>query len=333
MAIRSVDSTLLDWSALEAERKWPTLLIGNGVSINLWANFAYQRLFDVASLNRSATQIFGALDTTNFETVLEAVHHARLVADAQARSTKRIDKAYNRIQRALFDAVRKVHIEWSNFPGSALKIFAGQMNAHEAVFTTNYDLSLYWSHMEERASVDVVDFFWGPGSTFDSTDTQIHSANSTPVHYLHGGIHLWRDDETGVDGKWTREHGRLLSTSSMYGSATPRQPLFVSEGTAAGKLRTIRRSEYLSFCREALQDDTNDTIVLGSSLGPTDAHILAALRAGTPRQIAVSMLASTPDQILVQKARYIEALHGHTLRFFDAATHPLTAPSLRVQIS
>lgn len=46
------------------------------------------------------------------------------------------------------------------------------------MFTTNYDLSLYWSHMYCVDKVDIKDFFWNQ-LVFDATDTNAHSCSTT----------------------------------------------------------------------------------------------------------------------------------------------------------
>ena len=62
----------------ESRCQWETLIVGNGLSINIWSDFAYSRLFEPASLslNPSACTLFSDFKTQNFETVLEALWHA-----------------------------------------------------------------------------------------------------------------------------------------------------------------------------------------------------------------------------------------------------------------
>jgi hypothetical protein len=73
------------------------------------------------------------------------------------------------------------------------------------VYTTNYDLCLYWSHLESYPRPNIKDYFWNSGNTFDPANASIDDATS--MHYLHGGLHLWADDATGVNGKWTSAAG------------------------------------------------------------------------------------------------------------------------------
>jgi hypothetical protein len=326
----AVDADLEDWSTLK-EKEWPTLLLGNGLSINLWADFGYTSLFKRAQLSSPAKAIFSELGTTNFEQCLECLHHANVVLTALRKSTDKVDQTYEEVRDALFTTVGAVHVPWEDFPQSTHDLLALAMNNYEAVFTTNYDLSLYWSQMQTMKAVNIVDFFWATGNQFDPADTIVRSRRSTRVYYLHGGIHLWQDDRTGENGKWTGGSGRLLDIQGRYGPQSHRRPLFVSEGTSAAKARTIRQSPYLSFCLEQLRLDDQPTVIFGQSLSDQDRHMLAALAHGPRRRIAVSMYPSGDDTATIaEKARILKALARHKVLFFDSKTHPIGDPNLRI---
>jgi len=67
MGIPDIDD-LVDWAEL-SNGPWPTLLIGNGLSINTWRKFAYSQLVEHAALVPAAAQLFSDLGTVNFEEV------------------------------------------------------------------------------------------------------------------------------------------------------------------------------------------------------------------------------------------------------------------------
>ncbi|GAA4717978.1 DUF4917 family protein [Isoptericola chiayiensis] len=326
-----LDSDLEDWADLES-REWPSLLIGNGLSINLWAGFRYDSLFTSATLTPEAEAIFAELGTTNFEQCLECLHHANISLRALHESTSKVEQTYAEVRDALFETVNDVHVPWGVFPQATHDLLAKTMNAHRYVYTTSYDLSLYWSHLQSSEQVNIIDFFWAAGRRFDPLDVEVHRSGATCVYYLHGGLHLWTDDSTGEDGKWTSADGRLLDVlKSNYGPMGTRRPLFVSEGTSAAKLRTIRQSPYLSFCLEGLREDESPTVLFGHSLAGQDAHIAAALNEGRSRRIAVSMYPSGDDHaIIAEKARIRRQLPSHTVRFFDSTTHPIGDPALLI---
>lgn len=330
----SIDGELADWSTL-ADEDWSTLLLGNGLSMNLWAGFGYKSLYAAATLSTEAKAIFGELGTTNFEQGLECLHHANIALRALKESTALVDATYEQVRDALFNTVSEVHVPWDDFPPDTHDHFATQIDRFRSVFTTSYDLNLYWSHMwaqykSTKVTTNIVDLFWA-GDRFDPANCDIWSSKATRVLYLHGGLHLWQDDQTGENGKWTHASGRLLDIKSKYGPTSDRRPLFVSEGSWAAKTRTIRQSSYLSFCLDELRTDESPTVVFGQALADQDRHILTALNEGAPRRIAISMYPTGDDEAVVEeKARLLQAFRRHKVTFFDSTTHPLGDPALLI---
>jgi hypothetical protein len=322
------------WSDVEDGTEWPTLLVGNGASVNLWGDFAYRSLYERANLSAVATAVFEDLGVANFETVLEAIRHAHVVVEALGNTTRAIDKQYEQVRDALFGAVRGVHIDWIQFGRDRFDKIADVIQGYEAVYTTNYDLCMYWAHVDAAKRImkrTVIDFFWNlPENTFDPENVEVR--DRTAMYYLHGAIHLWQDDG-GNNGKWTSaSDGNLLLLAQSYRPGSSKVPLFVSEGSSKAKLQTIGRSPYLSFCLESLRDDQENTVVFGHSLREEDKHIVAALNKGAPREVAVSIYPCNDHQWIIQeKARITQLLGENEPRFFDSTTHPLGDPSLTIQ--
>lgn len=223
-----------------------------------------------------------------------------------------------------------MHPDHAAFSSTAFGQVAHALDDFAAVFTTNYDLIPYWSHMEVRGEVGIVDMFRG-AQPFDPDDPNYGAGNSTAVHYLHGAIHLWLDS-AGDNGKWVSDGHILLGLQQRYRASSVRQPLFVSEGTSSAKLQAIRRSPYLAFCRQELRADEGNTVVFGHSLSEQDEHIVKALVEGRERRFAVSLRSSNDKaRIRERKATILRQLDGHEVCFFDSSTHPLGDPSLRIK--
>jgi hypothetical protein len=329
-------ASLEKWSDVKDGTRWPTLLVGNGASINLCRDFAYPSLYSRANLSTVAKAVFEDLGVTNFETALEAIHHAHVVVGALGNSTDAIDKQYEQVKDALFRAVHDVHVPWSEFTAGRFDKIAGVIQDHEAVYTTNYDLCMYWARLDAASRINkrlVVDFFWNNGNRFDPENVEIWGQN-TPMYYVHGAVHLWQDD-FGENGKVTNANdGNLLSLAAYYSPESSKRPLFVSEGTSKAKLQTIGRSPYLNFCLDSLRADNENTVVFGHSLGDQDKHIVTALKEGAPRKVAVSIYPESDEQrIIEEKARITRSLGENEPRFFDSTTHPLGDPSLTIQPS
>ncbi|QOK23977.1 DUF4917 family protein [Janibacter indicus] len=322
-----VEAELVEWAALSGET-WSTLLLGNGLSINQWADFSYSSLLDQVHLSDESKAIFSSLDTQNFEGVLECLSHARVALSALGMSTERVDEVYGEVREALFSAVTNVHVPWLKFPQSNEDAIAKYLDCFRSVFTTSYDLCLYWSQMDTSGTVNIVDYFWNSGGVFDPDNVLVRSKKATRIHYLHGALHLWHDDEIGCSGKWSAKDGSLLHLEDKYPLSGDLRPLFVSEGNSAEKMLEIRRSPYLNFCYEKLRQDDGSTVVFGQSLSAHDRHVLVALNEGAPRRLAIAIHPDSDVELKI--GRLAGALKRHDVSFFDSTTHPLGVEDLHI---
>jgi hypothetical protein len=237
---------LQQWSAIEGNEDWAGLLIGNGFSQNLWQRFGYASLFETASqgdgaqLSAADISLFDRLETRNFEVVLSALATSKAVSAALEQPLAPFSEREDSIRQALIRAVHSVHVPWLSVPDAHLDHTAAELSRYASIYCTNYDLMLYWSLMREPSAFR--DYFWS--EQFDITNTEVWG-KKTKVHFLHGGLHLYR-----------RPNGQTLKRSAAAGQnlldlfGTPygdAMPLFISEGTAQEKLASIYRSDYLSF--------------------------------------------------------------------------------------
>lgn len=111
------DGTLFDWRDIATSHKWDTLLLGNGMSINIWEPFGYRKLYDRAKfgdLSAQDRQLFSS--TQNFERVLADLLTAIRVNNAVGLDTKPLLERYRNIQLALVHAVREVHLKLNRVP-------------------------------------------------------------------------------------------------------------------------------------------------------------------------------------------------------------------------
>lgn len=327
MAIE-IDNTLPSWEAVEGQCEWSGLLLGNGFSQNVWARFGYQSLFETASqagesqLVAEDLALFQGLATHNFEVVLSALSTSKLVAHALGQEAGLLSARESSIRNALIAAVHRVHVPWGTVPENTLNHLAAALANFESIYSTNYDLLVYWSMMRQPASFR--DFFWS--SEFDITNTEVWG-KKTKVHFLHGGLHLYRKPNGQTLKRAAQAGANLLDVfATDFGGALP---LFISEGTASEKLASIYRSNYLSFLMSRFTEDASPIVVFGHSLGESDTHILDILRSRPGREIAVSMRPG--GNIVQRKAGMIEELPDAQLTFFEASTHPLGRPELRLE--
>lgn len=321
---QQLDDSLQSWEEL-TDFSWPTLLLGNGFSVNLWKSFNYRNLKAQAKLSKSAQSLFSILDTVNFEHCLQCLHHAQISLEALSRPTTEVESLYTEIRNSLIEAVHRSHARWMDAK-FALATIERELRKFDSIFTTNYDLVPYWSLMGNSGELKhpVVDFFWSRSLChFDIENTD--TSKTPKLHYLHGALHLWRDRNSETEGKWTREQKSLLGTLKGFEEHPSRQPLCVSEGSSGEKMQTIDNSKYLTFCLNELSSNNSNTVIIGHSFPQQDKHIFDALKEGKGRRkFAISILSSESEQYKIDlKAKALSQLSGHDVYFFDSATHPL----------
>jgi len=348
IAKNAVDDYLEDWDEIkdEFQRAESGILLGNGASRAVWDHFRYDSLYELAclddgygNLDAADRRLFDEMGTRNFEAVLSALKTSKLVCSILSEDTWEIERRYDSIREALIHAIRGVHLPYDRLTPETKAAISSELKLYDYVYTTNYDLVYYWSMMslEDRFK----DYLWFGG--FDPTNTVVWG-EATKVLYLHGALHLYRDGE----GR-TKKRGRETDRGSILRQIEDDReavPLFISEGTSADKMASIRRNEYLWFAYEKLVKHPGKLVIFGHSMTPEfDQHILDALDRGekrnywidirkkqthASRRVAISMRPAESRRIIHEKARLLQALPNLDLVFFDAASHPLGDPWLKV---
>jgi hypothetical protein len=332
--MKALDGVLEDWDVVKSQCQWNGILIGNGSSRAVWDGFGYESLFETSRskdindpLDSSDVALFGEFSTTNFEQILEALSTARRVGECLSQSTDLIAARYQHIRTALVESVHKRHVPWAEVSTPVLSAIRTSLLEYEWVYSTNYDLLIYWAIMQDAAK-GFKDFFFD-GRLFDAADTHVWG-KVTRVLFLHGGLHLQREHSGDTMKRVSDGFGNLLETFGSTLSVDGPVPLFVAEGRSEDKVRAIRRSDYLTFCFEQLTTHNGPLVVFGHSLSDSDLHIIRALNRASIPAIAVSIVCESDEKNVERKAAVIKALPNHELRFFDAATHPLGSGSIKV---
>jgi hypothetical protein len=196
MRVRNVDERLLSWDAIRSEWDWKGILVGNGASRAVWDKFKYDSLYDTAvsdnvehPLTLEDKHLFTEIDTRNFEQVLAALATSEMVCDALGLDALLVKERYESIQRALFEAISIVHPRWRDDDTEVYGAIRSALLDYDFVYSTNYDLIMYWSMMTEGGH-GFKDYFFD--EEFDLYDTEIWGGPVTKVLYLHGGVHLAR---------------------------------------------------------------------------------------------------------------------------------------------
>lgn len=333
---QDVDAQLEDWNALRATTSISGLLVGNGASRVVWDDFGYDSLFENARtveekpLSQSELSVFDAMQTRSFEQVLGALKTTSRVNKALAVSSAAPRNRYYAIKEALINTVHAVHIPWRLVVPSTLATINQELGRYRTVFTTNYDLLNYWAIQHQPDAI--TDLFQGAEPGFDLSAT---ATDKTRLLYLHGGLHLVRNQD-GTARKLMSTEGTLLGSFAINNTIKTLDdvPLFVNEGPSADKLKTIRSSDYLSFCYDQLLGHAEGLCVFGHALGEQDSHIIHALRQAKPKMVAISIYPRSKAFIQHQKRHYAKVFEGtgSELRFFDSKTHALGSPKLTVPV-
>ena len=109
----------------------------------------------------------------NPEQVLAGLKTAGLVTEALDLDPDDVlEERYDSIQRALFEAVHAVHVPWVAVAEEHVSRLFKILRRYRFVYSTNYDLLLYWASMDDGGT-GFLDYFWGDGGTFDVFDTDI----------------------------------------------------------------------------------------------------------------------------------------------------------------
>jgi sirohydrochlorin ferrochelatase len=333
---------LQEWERLHRERHWSGLLVGNGASRAVWNEFAYASLYATArdlaegGLSPADRELFTRLDTHNFESVLSALRTTGVVNEALNLPTEVIGERYLSIRRALANAVRTVHIPWPRVRDASLQVIRTTLLSYEWVFSTNYDLLLYWAIMSGLPNPpDIKDFFWhrcagcedGPWLCFVPSDVEV-SSPATRVVYLHGALHLYELSPSQAAKRVSGARNLLDVFYELAEEDAAAIPLFVAEGRAIDKMQAIGESPYLSFAYDRLVAHREPLVIFGHSLGSNDQHIVDAVDGH--HHLAISIQRTDDNHIRSEKARYMQMFPGANIGFFDAASHPLGSTAVNM---
>lgn len=333
------------WSEIKERFDGGALLLGNGASRAIHEGFGYPSLRQAAEdkghVTPEVADIFRAFGTDDFELVLRRLWEATLVNKALGIEPGRVELAYQQVRGALIATVRDVHIRHEDAKRHFAPMFQF-MKGFDAIFSLNYDLLVYWAMMASRDELGnwFKDCFQRHGVFSENWETlrQPYRADgATLVFYPHGSLLTARRDDY-TEGKLTLPHkgeatllGRILELWET-GSVSP---LFVSEGTAERKRKSIANSNYLSrVFREVLPNSGESLVIYGWAISEQDEHILAQLRrpGSTLRRVAISVYGGC--QASAQRAEdALMAVGVKEVLFFDAESpgcwiHPKEHPPL-----
>ncbi|MNR83738.1 hypothetical protein D3C72_145230 [compost metagenome] len=271
------------------------LLMGNGFSVSYDPKiFSYNALHDFIGNMKdpNLAKLFTALKTKNFELVMQQLETSLLLLDllnADEKIKNELKTLYERLKAGLIDAIRSLHPEHvfkvtDDQCVSCAKFLSLFLASKGDIYTTNYDLLLYWVVMREKAlnandgfgyelqnPVEITkggeeewsELMWGPNRSGQN------------IFYLHGALPLF--DAGHAIHKETYGRDAMLLENIQKRIEKKEYPIFVTAGDGNEKLAQIRHNNYLSDCYDNLSEINGSIVTFGFGFGEYDDHIIDAL--------------------------------------------------------
>ena len=281
---------------LTTKKRTSSLLMGNGFSMSYDKDiFSYNALFNFIASKDDAliNKLFGAIKTKNFELVMQQLDTTISLLnafDADDDLKKQIANAAEHLKKGLLDSIQQLHPEHvfkmaEEKSAICAKFLSFFLATGGHIFSTNYDLLLYWVLMRQ-AVPDAIDGFgrellnaqelalgkqeaewsglvWGP-----NTDKQ-------NVHYLHGALHIFDSGKDILKEQYDSAGYILENIKTRLNDGI--YPVFVTAGNGDEKLNHIMHNRYLTHCYEELSKVDGSVVTFGFNFGPYDEHIIEAL--------------------------------------------------------
>lgn len=277
------------------QKRQKHLLLGNGFSMAYdYKIFSYNALnkFVENIDNKLLNKLFSIIKTKNFEMVMQQLDNFSEIAVAFSSDkelVKKINKASEFLKKSLIDAVKELHPEHVfTIPDEQSKSCAAFMRSYldyqGQVFTTNYDLLLYWVLMRNKLD-NAIDGFgrevenyeeFIPAEELEYSELRWgkHKEEQT-VNYLHGALQLY---DTGINIEKEEYSGQKYLLQNIKERLENKEyPIFVTAGNGEEKLTHIMHNKYLSYCYDKLSSIEGSLITFGFNFGAYDEHIIDAI--------------------------------------------------------
>lgn len=271
------------------------LLIGNGFSIAYDPGiFSYNALSDflMHSDEKELKEVFTVFNTQNFELVMEQLDNFITIAKILTfpdKCEEKIKTISKELKDSLITAVSQMHPEQvfsipEENSEACAKFLREYLDNNGSVFSTNYDLLLYWVMM--RNDINSIDGFGRDPENLDTgeyiPEEEIewselrwgkHKGKQN-VHYLHGSLPLF---DTGTDIIKEEYTGECILERIKERMKNGHFPVFVTAGDAKQKMRHISHNKYLTYCYDSLCNIHGSLVTIGFSFGENDHHIIEAI--------------------------------------------------------
>jgi hypothetical protein len=281
------------------------LLLGNGFSIAYsFDKFSYSGLLDHAEtegyIGPISQVFFRQLGTQDFELVVKKLQDGADALDLMdahgfAQPIAQLRREATDLKEALARVLAGVHPERPGDISDDAYLRVRQfIEPFANVYTTNYDLLLYWALMKKFPAADMVDRrsddgFRDPGYPNAPHVTWDYlKPHKQCIHYLHGALHLFRAGAELKKLTWVRTDEPLID--QIRGELEVDYfPMYVSEGDSDAKLAAIATSDYLSKGLRSLAAIGGGLVTYGLSFSANDRHLMNAIVRSNVTRLAVGL--------------------------------------------
>jgi hypothetical protein len=316
-----------------------SLLVGNGLSMSLKPEFSDFDLLRASGILQDARlqKLCDYLKTHSIENVMSMLRDLQWLTEFYQENLSleslrgRAQQDLDRIREMFVRAVKEVH------PSTAAELAepwrtscSHFIRRFDKIFTTNYDLLLYWvvqgfnSLYGEKGFRDG----FGPVPRSELLLFQDFRAGQflKEIWYLHGALHIFPFH--GLATK-TSTNGRDYLLDSIDAEMKERGlPLIVMDGSGKKKEETINGNQYLRFCRDRFKGVSGLLVSYGYGFGKADAHICdwIASNAYLSEVIVGLYLKDSFDSARIQEvfaeiqeSRRLKQIAPLTINYFDTS--------------
>lgn len=340
MKLETFDDVLA--SIRKNSRRQFHLLLGNGFSVSYDPKiFSYNALHEfVKNLkDKDLSKILEVIETRNFEVIMQYLDNFAALVDAlggDPKLKKRVEDASAKLKKSLLDAVKAMHPEHvfkvPEDQSAACATFLQQfLNTNGHIYSTNYDLLLYWVLMRNG----ILNHVDGCGRELEN-DTGEYMApedqewsdliwgknrNKQNVFYLHGALPFFDSGVAVVKEEYDVFNYLLQNISARMEKGE--YPIFVTAGDGQQKLNHITHNQYLTYCYDSFCQAEGSLVTFGFSFGQYDEHIIAAINKAAKQKVPNKLWSIYIGVYSPEDKKHIEQIEGKfrcKVHVFDAKT-------------
>ncbi|MBH0311763.1 DUF4917 family protein [Alcaligenes faecalis] len=340
MKLETFDDVLT--SIRKNPRRRFNLLLGNGFSVSYDPKiFSYNAIHEfVKNINdKDLSKILEVIETRNFEVIMQHLDNFAALVEALGGDPKlkqRVEDASAKLKTSLLDAVKAMHPEHvfkvpEHQSAACANFLKNFLNTTGHIYSTNYDLLLYWVLMRNG----ILNHVDGCGREIEN-DTGEYIApddqewsdliwgknrNKQNVFYLHGALPFF-DSGVAVIKEEYDFYNHLLQKISVR-MENGEYPIFVTAGDGQQKLNHITHNQYLTYCYDSLCQAEGSLVTFGFSFGEYDEHIIAAINKAAKQKAPNKLWSIYIGVYSAEDKKHIEKIEGKfrcKVHIFDAQT-------------